>query len=123
MRHRANQRTTHLMTVSSKVQTGTDAQNEPLYDRQEVLADEPVRFRPEGTSYVREDGGTRVRRSPEIRGRPSLVEQVSEGDIVSLTPKTGADDTDGARFEVMSVDGIYGRHSRPARTVIEVEAK
>lgn len=111
------------MTVRSKVQTGTDAQGEPLYDRQVVLSDEPVRFRPEGTTYTREDGGTRVRRSPEVRGRPKLVGEVSEGDLITLVPKSGADDTDGARFEVMSVDGIYGRHSQPSGALIEVESK
>jgi len=122
MRHRANQRTTHLMTVRRRVETGTDDFGETQYGREVVIEDEPVRFTPAGTEYVREDGGERVRRSPSVRGRGSLVGDVQEGDLIELTPKKQPDDTDGATYEASAVDGEYGgRASGPVATTIQLE--
>ena len=57
MSHRQRRRSTHLLTASRRVQNGTDAETEPIYNRSDVVSDEPVRFQPGGTSFVREDGG------------------------------------------------------------------
>lgn len=124
MSHRQRQRSTHLLTASRRVQNGTDAESEPIYDRSDVVSDEPVRFQPGGTSFVREDGGERVRRMPTARGRARLVESLQEGDRVTLVPfDADLDDTDSDEFEIVAVNGKYGRRGRPAAAEIELEAK
>lgn len=124
MSHRARQRSTHRLTARRRQQTDTDAAGEPQYSRVPVLTDEAVRFNPGGTAYVRTDSGERVQRTPTVRGRASLVEALEEGDRITLTPMDASiDDSDGAEYEIVAVNGVYGRRGRALEATIELEAK
>lgn len=120
MSHRAATNATHYLTVERREQTGTDDYDSPIYDTTAVLQDEPVEYRPAGKSYVRGDTGERVRRSPSIKGRAGLLEDVQEGDDVTLTPIGGDGPTiDG--LEARAVNPNYGRGAAPTTIEIELE--
>lgn len=127
MSHRASTRSTHLLTATRRQQT-TDSNGdpveddlgEPIYEHQAVVTDAPVRYTPSGTAYVRGDTGERVRRNPTVRGRSRLAADLQEGDTVTLTPQGEVTESLG-EFEIVAVDGSYGRRVRPSHAVIELE--
>lgn len=122
MSHRA--RWTHTLTAEQRQQVGTDDFGEPIYDHVEVLAGEPVRYRPSGTAYVRADSGERVRKNPRVRARAAVAKNIDEGATVTLTPLSDADeDISGTTFEAVSVEASHGRSARAALAIVELEAQ
>lgn len=123
MSHRATTHVTHFLTAKRRQEASTDELGEPVYDHVEVLTDEPVRYQPAGTSFERGDSGERVARNPTATGQRALVDELQEGDDVTLTPiDADVDEVAGASFEVVSVEGRYGRRAGPGLAVAELRA-
>lgn len=137
MSHRQRQRTTHDCTAQRRVQATdangnlvTDEFDEPVYSDtpETVMEDVPVRYRPQGSAFVREDTGERVRRSPSIRGPPTMTD-VQEGDRILLFPRYdggyGLDYSEAyggaAAFEAVGMSVVRGRHGI-SHVVVELEA-
>lgn len=124
MSHRSRTYPTHTLTAERRAESGTDEFGEPIFDDTTTpVEDEPVRYRPAGTGFVRQDTGERVTRLPTVTGRRGLVEELQEGDDVTLTPlDADIDEVDGQQFEIVSVEGRYGRRAGPGIAVIALEA-
>lgn len=118
MAHRI--RWTHTIRVERPVSAETDAYGSPTQTGTElVLENEPVRYQPGGTEYVRGETGERVRTAPTVTGRDRLS-VIREGDSITLEPSdTDADAIEGV--EVVSINETYGRGARSALVSIELE--
>jgi len=111
---------THTLTATRKEQVGEGAHGDPVHGDATVLEDEPVRYRPGGTEYVRSETGERVERAPSVKGRAVLADQLQEGDAVTLRPLSGGTPIEG--LEVAGIDETYGRTARSAETIVELES-
>jgi len=114
-------RWTHRLTAERETDSaGTDEYGQPLPGGSEtVIGDEPVRYRPESTEYVRTETGERVQRAATVVTRGHLFGELQEGDTLELAPLGGG--TTISDVEVVGVEPQYGRHKRPTSLVIEVD--
>lgn len=111
-------RRTHRLTATRT--TGSyDYGTDPGATESTPVSDEPVRYIPEGTSYVRGETGERVQRSPRVRGRPALMD-LQEGDRLTLTPVSAGGET-VEDVEVRSIDPQYGGQTRADAVIVELE--
>lgn len=100
MSHRSRTRKTHEADIERRSQTSTDSFGEPVYERITVEEGVPVIARDPGGSYVREDTGERVRKSPTYR-LPAWAD-VEEGDHLVIAGL--------GRLEVIDLAAKHGRH-------------
>lgn len=114
-------RWTHRLSAERETDSGgTDEYGQPLPGGAEVvIEDEPVRYRPESTEYVRTETGERVQRAATVVVRGHLLGELQEGDTLELTPLGGG--TAITDVEVAGIEPQYGRHKRPTSLVIEVD--
>ena len=123
MSHRSRSRSTHYLTATRRTESNeTDEYGQPLPGTDEtVIQDEPVQYRPNGTSFVRAESGERVERNPTVKGRGTLAFELQEGDSITLTPLEDSG-SEISGLEVVGIDPQYGRRKHPDHTIVELEA-
>jgi hypothetical protein len=113
-----------MATRQEKV--GEDDYGSPVYDVVDVIGgtaeEDPknVRFHPNGVDLQRRSTGEDVNRSPAVEARGDLATILSEGDTVALAALSGGH-ADYDDLEIRAVIEVYGRRSRPVKTVVETE--
>lgn len=121
-RHRLHQRATHRMYAIRNVADGEDSYGSPTHGTTvPVVSREPVVFESGGRSWVRTESGERVQRSPSVTCRSHVLDELQEGDVVSLVPIVGES---GRHYdvEVASIEPVYGpRQSRVNAVEVELD--
>ena len=119
-------RTTHTATVYGDRVTGTNDVGQELTATDAPLVTLRGRYRPQGSGLTSETRGERIDQSPEFVCRatgthPDTDEYVSVGDVVAAGQRV-AIEGDDTTFRIVRVDPHYGRHERPQRYSLELQA-